>query len=122
MPADYLELHLLFEHTDGLDTTAERVSSALGVPLTRTVADVAPDDRSQDRYEGRALGMAWSLRASAVDGDHRFRLTGATRSAISAGRDGAISLDEPVRTLLSRAGFEAITLAEYRERRTRKTD
>ncbi|MFK7928847.1 MAG: hypothetical protein AB8H79_11710 [Myxococcota bacterium] len=117
MAADYLELSLLFEHSEDLETTAERVASTLGVSLVRVVADGFPDDRSQDRFEGSALGLAISLRGKDRPTGRRYRLTGATRSQISVGREGRVSLDEPVRTLLRAAGFEPYTLQEARERK-----
>lgn len=117
MPADQLQVHLIIEHDDDLDRMAERVSEALGLPLARTGSDGFPDDRSQDRYEGSTLGMAWSLRGSERNGRRRYRLTGSTHSRISTGAGGTVSLDEPVRTLLARAGLEARTPAETRARR-----
>lgn len=117
MPADYLQLHVLFEHAESLDATAILVATALDVELVRNPAEGFPDDRSQDRYEGTTLGMTLSLRCSDRPSGRRYRLTGVTRSSISAGAEGRVSLDGVVVTLLKRSGLDACTLTESQARK-----
>ena len=114
MSVDYLQVHVLFEHPASLDDTAALVAAALDVEFSRTIAEGFPNDRSQDRYEGTTLGMKLSLKGSDRASGRRYRLVGATRSGISAGATGRLSLDDVVLALLKRSGLNGYSLAESR--------